>query len=500
MSHTPAFSIIIPTYNVESYIARCLDSCINQTFSDIEIIVVDDCGSDTSVAIAKTYAKHDDRISILHNPKNLGLFQTRLTGEKVAKGTYILCLDADDYLAPTACATLYQTIHLHTPSKGLFKNPIRGAMVETKVSLIIPMHNVQAYIARCLESCINQSFSDIEILIIDDCGSDESVAIAREYAKRDLRIQILRNPRNLGTFASRLRGMQEARGAYVMFVDADDYLMPNACEQAYKTAQQGTNQSSTYENLPDIVHFKATYRGSTNASLLENLKHKARYILPTQWSAKPLRDSEIAYNFFLKSKHFPKFTLWDKCYKASLIKQALPYFEDIPTSLNMAEDMLKFFVLASLARSYVSVDSRLYVYCLNATSITQNPGAHTKKIRDMHHIIKALKNLSEEIRAPYAREIAHTMSDHLRALIVLESRFDKGCVNLTEGGGSTESIAVANVAQLTIFARLHRFSSILESLSDLHSHICIYPNLWAHKDLRQAPSTKSTHHRFVEVA
>lgn len=458
MSHTPAFSIIIPTYNVESYIARCLDSCINQTFSDIEIIVVDDCGSDTSVAIAKTYAKHDDRISILHNPKNLGLFQTRLTGEKVAKGTYILCLDADDYLAPTACATLYQTIHLHTPSKGLFKNPIRGAMVETKVSLIIPMHNVQAYIARCLESCINQSFSDIEILIIDDCGSDESVAIAREYAKRDLRIQILRNPRNLGTFASRLRGMQEARGAYVMFVDADDYLMPNACEQAYKTAQQGTNQSSTYENLPDIVHFKATYRGSTNASLLENLKHKARYILPTQWSAKPLRDSEIAYNFFLKSKHFPKFTLWDKCYKASLIKQALPYFKDVPTSLNMAEDMLKFFVLASLARSYVSVDSRLYVYCLNATSITQNPDAHTKKIRDMHHIIKALKNLSEEIHAPYAREIAHTMSDHLRALIVLESRFDS-CIS-TEGGAAQdlENLAQQNLTQQPTHQNLVRAS------------------------------------------
>ncbi|WP_336524377.1 glycosyltransferase family 2 protein, partial [Helicobacter japonicus] len=55
MPNNPLISIIIPTYNVESYIGRCLDSCINQTLGDIEIIVVDDCGSDNSIKIAKEY-------------------------------------------------------------------------------------------------------------------------------------------------------------------------------------------------------------------------------------------------------------------------------------------------------------------------------------------------------------------------------------------------------------------------------------------------------------
>ena len=94
----PKFSIIIPTYNVEQYIARALESCINQTFGDIEILVVDDRGCDKSVEIAKEYARLDSRIQILSNPSNLGLFQTRLAGESAAKGSYILCLDADDYL------------------------------------------------------------------------------------------------------------------------------------------------------------------------------------------------------------------------------------------------------------------------------------------------------------------------------------------------------------------------------------------------------------------
>lgn len=66
-------SIILPTYNVEQYIARAIESCINQTFKDIEIIVVDDCGNDNSINIAKEYSKKDKRIKIIHNEKNLGL-------------------------------------------------------------------------------------------------------------------------------------------------------------------------------------------------------------------------------------------------------------------------------------------------------------------------------------------------------------------------------------------------------------------------------------------
>ena len=293
-----------------------------------------------------------------------------------------------------------------------------------KFSIIIPTYNVEQYIARALESCINQTFGDIEILVVDDRGCDKSVEIAKEYARLDSRIQILSNPSNLGTFASRLKGMKQASGAYIMFIDADDYLVLNACEQAYQAAQNNTYETDLHKQLPDIVHFKATYLGNKNASPLENLKHKMRYILPTQWSATPLKNTAIAYNFFLKSKHFPKFTLWDKCYKASLIKQALPYFKHCQDSLNMAEDMLKFFVLANLAKSYVGVDSRLYVYCLNTTSITQNSSAHTKKIRDMRYVIQALQAIGKELHAPYAMRIAETMISHLHALIILESRFD----------------------------------------------------------------------------
>ena len=108
LTHTCTFSIIIPTYNAESYIARCLESCINQTFSDIEILVVDDCGSDDSIKIAQSYADRDSKIRIIQNPHNLGLFAARISGEKEARGAYILPLDADDYISPFTCKTLYR--------------------------------------------------------------------------------------------------------------------------------------------------------------------------------------------------------------------------------------------------------------------------------------------------------------------------------------------------------------------------------------------------------
>lgn len=352
-------------------------------------------------------------------------------------------------------------------------------------SIIVPTYNAERYIARCLESCINQTFDDIEILIIDDCGNDRSIEIAKTYANRDSRISIIHNPHNLGTFASRLEGIKYAQGHYTLMLDADDYLVLNACEVL----------APYLLNSPDIIHFKALYLGDKNASLSANIMHKMRYILPTQWSAKPLKDSQIAYNFFLKSKHFPKSTIWDKCYKTSLAKQALPYLQDYQTPLNMAEDMLKFFVLANLAKSYLSVNSRLYVYCLNAASITQSPNAHTKRIYNMYYIIEILKEIGFKIHTPHATTIAQTMISHLHALIILESRFSEIPIECIEGGGHTR-FAKSYVAKITILTILHLFTQVLESFTYLCAYCCLYPKHWDNKTLKSKSKSASFYNYF----
>jgi glycosyltransferase involved in cell wall biosynthesis len=91
-------SVIIPVYNVEKYLRQCLDSVVNQTYSDIEIICIDDASTDSSFDILKEYEHADKRIILLKNTKNIGLGLTRNRGMEIAKGDYIHFLDSDDWL------------------------------------------------------------------------------------------------------------------------------------------------------------------------------------------------------------------------------------------------------------------------------------------------------------------------------------------------------------------------------------------------------------------
>lgn len=99
-------SIIIPVYNVAPYLDACLSSCINQTFQDIEIIVVNDGSPDTSYQIIAAYAAMDDRIVVI-NKENEGLIYARKSGLDIARGEYVYHLDGDDYIEHNAIEQLY---------------------------------------------------------------------------------------------------------------------------------------------------------------------------------------------------------------------------------------------------------------------------------------------------------------------------------------------------------------------------------------------------------
>ena len=102
-------SIIVPVYNVEKYIRRCIDSLITQTFKSIEILLIDDGSKDNSGAICDEYALKDDRVKAFHK-KNGGVSSARNIGLDNATGTYIMFCDSDDYVDPTWCEKLYNSI------------------------------------------------------------------------------------------------------------------------------------------------------------------------------------------------------------------------------------------------------------------------------------------------------------------------------------------------------------------------------------------------------
>ena len=110
-------SIIIPTYNVQDYIAKCLESIATQTYTDgVECLVIDDCGTDHSMDIIREcQASHSkgNIIRIIRQPQNMGCWAARNRILDEAKGKYIFLIDADDYLSPDALVKLYHAAEEH---------------------------------------------------------------------------------------------------------------------------------------------------------------------------------------------------------------------------------------------------------------------------------------------------------------------------------------------------------------------------------------------------
>lgn len=105
----PIVSVIVPCYNVEQYLPKCIDSILNQTYKNLEVWLVDDGSPDRCGEICDEYAKKDDRIKVIHK-KNGGLADARNVALNVMTGEYVVCVDSDDYISPTHIEGLYHLI------------------------------------------------------------------------------------------------------------------------------------------------------------------------------------------------------------------------------------------------------------------------------------------------------------------------------------------------------------------------------------------------------
>ena len=110
-----------------------------------------------------------------------------------------------------------------------------------KVSIIIPVYNGEKYLHKCLDSVVNQTLSDIEIICINDCSTDRSSEILNEYAKNDSRFKIINSDKNQGQSISRNIGIDSSSADLIMFIDQDDFYELTACEKAYNQIVKNDN-------------------------------------------------------------------------------------------------------------------------------------------------------------------------------------------------------------------------------------------------------------------
>ena len=149
-----------------------------------------------------------------------------------------------------------------------------GDLIMIKTSIIIPIYNVEKYLPKCLDSLINQTLKDIEIICINDESPDSCDKILEEYALKDKRIIVL-NQKNSGQGSARNRGLEIAKGKYIQFLDSDDFYEPNCCEEMYDLMEKHKDINvacfdiniiyDAYEEKKDgdASYFKMHFRGKT---------------------------------------------------------------------------------------------------------------------------------------------------------------------------------------------------------------------------------------------
>jgi glycosyltransferase involved in cell wall biosynthesis len=222
------------------------------------------------------------------------------------------------------------------------------------ISVIIPLYNVEQYLSRCLDSVLNQSFKDIQIICVNDGSKDNSLKILNTYAKKDDRILII-SQENKGLSGARNTGLDAVKGDYVFFLDADDYLHPQALEVFYNIAQK--------TNSPIVISNTFARHGKDKISIAEVDVNNIDYSV----CSNPLTD--------LYSHRFVSAIVWNKLYKKEVIKDSRfiegIYYEDWPFTA----------CLFSQISNFALCKEKLYIYNTVSSSIVRSEFS-LKKIKD----------------------------------------------------------------------------------------------------------------------
>lgn len=249
-----------------------------------------------------------------------------------------------------------------------------------KVSIIIPVYKVEKYIVRCIDSILAQTYSDWELLLVDDGSPDQSGVICDEYVAKDSRIRVF-HKENSGVSAARNYAIDRALGEYITFVDSDDWLDSECLDMCVNEIES---------NSLDLLQFG--YREvSSDGNILK---------------VKDLGTLKIGLNDYLKTSFLV--TVWGSVFKTSLIKDHSIRFN---TNLKLAEDQLFVMQYMIVSQTFKSITGVYYNYFINQEGAVKN-----SKSEDM---IMTLNTLDPFVRKnPIFESVCFPLFDNFLAFML----------------------------------------------------------------------------------
>lgn len=224
------------------------------------------------------------------------------------------------------------------------------------ISVIVPIYNVEEYLPTCIKSILNQTYKDLEILLIDDGSTDNSGKICDEYAKQDNRCIVIHQP-NKGLSDARNIGLDRATGEYISFIDGDDYIHPKMLETLYEALQKGSydfamvlyKEIYTKEKVPQFIPNSNLYYNSQELDQCQ--------LMRGLYNVSNRRNNYPAANFHV---------VWNKLYKKSIIKSN----RFINTT---SEDTIFNNSIYLTCQKAIIVKQPLYYWVQRTSSITHQP-------------------------------------------------------------------------------------------------------------------------------
>lgn len=231
--------------------------------------------------------------------------------------------------------------------------------MKKSVSVIIPVYNAAKFITQCLNSVLSQTLKDIEVICVNDKSQDNSLEILKEFQEKDERITVIDNEKNLGAALTRNEGIEKAKGKYIYFIDADDYIDEKYLECMYEKIEK--------ENCNVVLNLSICYEANGNST---EYKHPSMPEIN--------RDGEYMDN--ITTIHDAPCFIWARMYKKSFLNENNLRFLDI----HATDDVVFNAIVDMFIDKTFAFYGENYHYTVNDSSVTGT--AKTVDDRDLQHI------------------------------------------------------------------------------------------------------------------